>query len=58
MNDIEDAVAAAMSDILIALDVDLTDLDVNYYKWTAFAVIKAMKERLAELEASAPTGEK
>lgn len=27
MNDIEDAVAAAMSDILIALDVDVADID-------------------------------
>lgn len=51
MNDIDDAIAATLSDILIALDIDLTGLNTNYYKWTAFAVIDAMKTRLAELEA-------
>ena len=51
MDDIEDAVAAGMSDILSALGIEPIDIDIDLIKQTALSVIGALLARVNELEA-------
>ncbi len=52
MNDIDDAIAATLADILLVLDIDPMGIDADLYGQVALGAVNALKARIGEIEAA------